>query len=66
MRVEAYFLPGGTGGVVDIIDGGGWNTVRLQGSPLDIADKITRLQHDLSMALDTVSEWQPAKVSEKR
>jgi len=46
------------GGTVDIIEGNGWNTVRMVGTQAQIIDKITQLQYDLAVALDTVSEWE--------
>jgi hypothetical protein len=57
MRVSVCEYALADGGTVDIIEGNGWNTVRLVGTRVQVIDKITRLQYDLSVALDTVSEW---------
>ena len=55
MRVEAYEY-GDIGGVVNITDG--WTAARLKGTKSQVIDKIVKLQYDLSVALDTVSEWE--------
>lgn len=54
MRVEAYEY-GDIGGVVNITDG--WTAARLKGTKAEIIDKIVQLQYDLSVAFDTVLEW---------
>jgi hypothetical protein len=55
MRVDVYAM--GVGGSVDIIDGSGWNRLRLAGTKPQLIDKIVKLQYELALALDTVSEW---------
>jgi hypothetical protein len=47
----------GVGGSVDIIDGSGWNIFRLAGTKQQVIDQLVQLQYELSLALDTVSEW---------
>jgi hypothetical protein len=47
----------GVGGSVDIIDGSGWNIFRLAGTKQQVIDQIVKLQYELAVALDTVSEW---------
>jgi hypothetical protein len=54
LRVEAYEY-GSIGGVVNITDG--WTAARLKGTKHEVIDQIVRLQYDLSVALDDVSEW---------
>ena len=55
LRVEAYEW-GTIGGTVNITDG--WSSARLKGTKHEVIDQIVRLQYDLSVALDTVSEWE--------
>jgi hypothetical protein len=55
VRIDIYQQ--GVGGSVDIVDGIGWNIFRLAGTQSQVIDQIVQLQFQLSLALDTVSEW---------
>jgi len=59
VRVDVYEQ--GAGGSVDIVDGIGWNIFRLAGTKSQVIDQIVKLQYELSLALDTVSEWDHQK-----
>jgi hypothetical protein len=55
VRVDVFEQ--GAGGSVDIVDGIGWNIFRLAGTKFEVIDQIVKLQYELALALDTVSEW---------